>query len=374
MSGGALEFVLRCLRIAGDPSEEDWGRILEFSERTQLTLLLRNASGLPAWVGAAIETRSAKNARRLACLRETYGEISLAFGLRGIEFVFLKGLSHEPLGFSPLDRVQYDVDLFCDPDSIAEATKALRALGYAPHSDLSVSDQHLPPFVKPHQWRWRNDYFDPDMPIPVELHTTLWNGEEDRIRLSGPNLFWRRRLRDVHWLHVPDRIAYAALHALRHILRNDARPAHVFELACFLEGYAHDSDFWREWRGLHDRRLRQLQAVAFRFASEWFQCELPGFAAADIAELGPQVSAWFDEFAWSPASNLLQPNKHVLWLHLALAESLADRAVILRRRLFPIHSSRTHGASSASRLGHHASTIAPVLASGFRWWRRCAAA
>ena len=93
----------------------------------------------------------------------------------------LKGLTHTDLGANPLRRAQYDIDLLCAATDLSGAMRALVTLGYGPHSGQALSDQHLPPLVKPsHNWKWQGDYYDPDIPIPVEIHTTLWNDERDR--------------------------------------------------------------------------------------------------------------------------------------------------------------------------------------------------
>jgi hypothetical protein len=269
--------------------------------------------------------------------------------------------------------VQYDLDFLCQPSQSGAAVEVLRRIGYRAHSEGSLSDQHLPPMVKPEEWKWNGDYFDPDIPISVDLHTRLWNNESDRIRLSGLERFVERRCRDIPCFCLADRVAYAALHALRHILRNDARPAHIYELACFLDATARDSRFWENWATLHDSTLRRLQAIVFRFAAEWFKCDLPDIVSREVSRLPPQIQAWFHDFAWSPVMNILRPNKDVIWLHLALLSSAVDRLVILRRRLLPMHRPNLKGgAASAARVRYHTSAIAPLVVSGFRWWRRCA--
>ncbi len=366
-----LRFVCTALRVPARPPDDAWRRILDFADRTQLTLFLDGASVQPVWFQQQVGLRAVKNAERLRRLQIAYREISGAFSSAAIPFVLLKGFTHQAFGIDLLQRVQYDLDLLCEPHRAAAALDLLRKLGYAPHSERSLSDQHLPPLVKPHQWKWSGDYFDPAMPIAVELHTALWNASGDRIRLQGPDMFWNRRSLDFPAFILADRLAFASLHALRHILRNDARPAHVMELACFLETRARDDSFWRHWQDLHDPRLRAMQAVTFRFAREWFQCRLPSAAEQEVDRLSSRARVWFEEFAWSPVLNLLAPNKDVLWLHMALLSSVRDCLTVLRRRLLPLHVPGRGGVGE--RASYHASAILPALASGFRWcWRSTA--
>jgi hypothetical protein len=184
--------------------------------------------------------------------------------------------------------------------------------------------------------------------------------------------FWSRRcLIEVNGLRIPafcevDRVAFAALHVLRHILRQDAKPAHVLELARFLETRAGDTLLWDRWRSLYSPELRALQSVAFGFAREWFGCPLPS-----ATEQSEPVEKWFADCAWSPVTNLTVPNKDTVWLHLALIASRWDRVRVFCDRMLPL---RLPHEPFFARLGYHAEAFAPTLASGVRlWWRQDAA-
>ena len=49
------------------------------------------------------------------------------------------------------------------------------------------------------------------------------------------------------------------------------------------------------------------------------------------------VVAWFGDFAWSPAANLIRPNKDTVWLHLARSlESWRDRVRVFWDRMIPV--------------------------------------
>jgi hypothetical protein len=371
MMHDAARFAFAALNLSRTPDETGWRNLLAFADRTQLTLLLANAPGQPEWVRREIAGRAEKNLERLHRLQSAYRELSTAFDAEVIEYVLLKGFTHAAFGIDPALRVQYDLDVLCPPDQVERAVSSLRRLGYAPHSERSLSDQHLAPMVKPGDWKWAGDYFDPNIPIAVDLHTSAWSDEIDRIRLTGPDLFWQRRCRDYHAFSLVDRVAYAALHALRHTLRNDARPAHVYELACFLDARAHDYRFWNTWSAIHDPQLRRVQAVAFRFAHAWFRCGIPDAVDREFKMLNPRIQAWFNNFAWSPVSNLTHSNKDIVWLHMALLTSVRDRMTVLRRRLVPLHRpAKQERDGVACKIRRHVSAIGPALASGLRWWRR----
>ena len=227
--------------------------------------------------------------------------------------------------------------------------------------------------VRPFEWQWKGDYYDPDIPIAIDLHDRVWPEIVDRIRAPGAESFWiRRTLMSVGEQVIPalqpcDRLGYAALHSLRHILRNDAKPAHVFEIAALFSRRDGDQDFWNEWMSLHDEKLRLLESIVFRFASEWF------LGGRIVVPLPPALNAWFDEFAYSPLTNICRANKDVLWLHCALLPSIADRIRVARLRLLPLRAPGAIAASDTgwlSRAGYHTRALVSSLRSGARWWRR----
>lgn len=373
-------------QAAHDLNDSEWAELLAFADRTQLTLYLRGLPGSPAWVECAIESRYRRNLERRRRLRQAFIEVSQALEAEGIEFVLLKGFTHEAgLGIRGGLRAQYDLDFLCQSSDLARAYEIVQRQGYAPHGKRSLSGEHARPLVRASNWHWRGDYYDPDMPIPIELHDTLWNAAQEHLTIGDPGQFWRRRTSiDIDGRTIPalcetDRAAFAALHALRHILRHDARPAHVLELARFLDARAEDPRFWEQWRELYDPHLRTFQMVGFRFAREWFECSLPTALEAEWLSQPEPVIAWFRDFAWSPVANLRGRNKDTVWLHMALASSRRDRVRIFCDRLaplrFPHHDEPVpYWSRFLRRLRYHAGALAPALLSGLRWWRRRVAA
>jgi hypothetical protein len=346
---------------APDPllAENEQRELLELADRTHCTLYL---------AGYATPERLARNAGRYRRLRLAYDEAATALSENGIEFLLLKGFTHAvDSGLDPTRRYQSDLDILCLPEDTARARAALQQIGYADHGRAALSDHHARPLVKPFRWQWRGDYFDPDLPISIELHHTLWNSARDRIGIPDVHQFWSRRTllavegRMIPALAEADRMAFGALHVLRHILRNDASPAHVFELAQMLNLRADHQEFWQEWTRIHDSQCRALQAIAFQFARCWFRCSLSPAAEQEWQALSPSVHAWFREWTFSPLVNLVRPNKDVLWLHMALLPRRRDRLAVAFGKLIPMRLPR-----SADRIGYHAVALARVLTAGSR--------
>ena len=116
---------------------------------------------------------AANNLLRLRTLEGTYRQLSTL----PVEFVALKGITQcELFGIRPEDRAQCDIDLYCPRETVVAARDALVAAGYQPIAGLEAfPTDHLPALMRPTTWQWRGDFFDPDMPLAVELHFQFWN-------------------------------------------------------------------------------------------------------------------------------------------------------------------------------------------------------
>ena len=353
---------------------------LDFCHHAGLTLLVRDVQPL------ATARDAANNLLRLRVLQETYRWLA---GLP-VEFVALKGITQCDLfGIRPADRAQSDIDLYCPRETVENARDALLAAGYVPIAGLEAfPTDHLPALMRPSTWQWRGEFFDPEMPLAIELHFQFWNPRLECLSADGVDAFWTRRVRrpvggaNLAVLHPADAVAYAALHLLKHVLHGDTKPFHVYELASFLHRHAGDEAFWTEWRRLQSDTLRRLETVSFLLAESWFGCRLAEAVQEEAGRLPAATRMWFEEFGTSPAVQRFRANKDELWLHLSLLESRRDAWRVARRRLIPSNlppparatstaSSRAvYAAWFAARLRHHAVSLVTTVTSGVRWWWR----
>lgn len=366
--------------------DEDWRAALAFADRAQLTLLLgRGGENVPEWVRERLERNLSGNCKHTERLRGALFEIAGVFDARGIEFTVLKGFAHAAdFVPDPCVRVQYDLDLYCRPADVAAARDALLDLGFktAAAMDRCPLD-HLPTMVRLDGWKWSGDYFDPDMPLAVDLHFRLWDRETERFDAPGVEEFWDRRVemraggRRVSSLSKADTLGYAALHALRHWLRGSLKPFHIYELAWFLDRHCGDEAFWEEWREAHWEGLRRLECIPFRLAREWFCCREAAAVAEETAALPPAVDRWFESFAASPAEALFRPTKAELWLHWALLDSAGDKLRVARRRMLPLQRPGTadpdhiesagHLRQFGWRMAYHVRALAETARQAARW-------
>lgn len=394
----ALRFSAPAPELLYKLSDADWKSVLDFCGRAGLTLFLGALcrDDLPAWVAGRIARNIANNTERIGRLRAALVEIAAAFDARKIQYLLLKGFSHE-IDYSPDPylRVGYDLDLFAPAASLDRAHETLRAMDYVPieGTEDALAD-HYPPLIRKTGWEFRGDFFDPEIPASVDLHYRFWDPATERIDAPGIEEFWERRITQdgIPVLDAPDRLAYAALHMLRHLFRPAVRALHVYEIAYFLETKSGDDAFWQRWRDLHSEPLRRLQAVAFRLAESWFGCRMAPQPAEEIARLDDDVLLWFERYAAAPIEAAYRPNKHELWLHLALLDSPRDRRQVFLRRVFPatlpshgeavylpddqvtwgirLRRRIQYGAHLAGRLLHHARALPPLITEGLAWKTR----
>jgi len=329
---------------------------------------------LPGWIRERLDENAANYAIRRARIEQVYRSLHQSLGAAQIEFLALKGLTHAALFPVSIARVQYDVDLYVPLTEVTRANEVLMTEGWRPMPGMEAyPTDHLPVLIPEHNWKFRGDFFDPEMPLPVELHFQFWNPHLERLPATGTEQFWDRRVErpaagtSLGMLSPPDALAYADLHLLKHLLRGSVQPFHVFEIARLLDGLADDSRFWTVWAADHSPDLRLLEAVVFRLAREWFG----GRAAPAVEEamqwLPERTQQWFQVYALSPAMRDFRPNKDELWLHFSLLNSWDDRLSVGRRRLFPNAPAPRSRAILLRRLRHHTLSLPRALSTGLRW-------
>jgi len=392
--------VVRSLNFSVDHTEElrglsseQWMELLSLTDQAHITLPFahRCRSVMPEAVRHRHDYNLARHAARRAGIVEEHARIQDAMGAHGVQFLVLKGLAHTALhsGESYL-RPQYDIDLYCPPDSAPAAVEVATSLGYEAVWSADKNADHHPVMIRRTGWRWRGDYYDPDQPLALELHYRFWNPSLG-FAVHGADGFWDRRTRGVcdgivlPTLNPLDRLTYAAWHTLRHLLGGNLRICHVYELARFLNGSTSDHNFWSEWRAEGAPSERLAESISLRLAKEWFACKVNPVVEDYIGTLPADVERWFRLFAFSAIG---VPNKDELFLNFCLARNNQDRLRIAARRVFPVRvpvsapeahvarrslRSRSRNVADqawfmARRGLHHLRTLAPVARSGLRWW------
>lgn len=395
------------LRFSGDGrrapcnlSDADWKQLLDFCDRSHLTLSFAERCGecRPHWAKRRLKKCLAQNAVRWDRIKSAFEECASAFREADIPFVLLKGFSHCPDFITdPRARTQYDLDLLFTPEDVMRAYDAALRLGFEPLGGFErFPIDHLPTMVKKTGWEWTGDYFDTEIPVSLELHFRLWDERTERFAPAGLEQFWeRRQSRELEGLrftalHPADMTGYSCLHILRHLLRGGVRPSHVYELALLLDRRCDDDAFWKLWDEMHGPSLKRLEAIAFGLSRRWFNCRVSPRVANEIERLPVEIGRWLDVHGESPLVALFRPNKDDLWLHWNLLNSTGARLAILRRRMLPqqlpgavrgVHISSgniswklklTGGWAyllmMLGRAKYHAMAVLPTALSAVRWW------
>jgi len=344
-------------------SDAEWKEALAFADRYQLKLFLPDAG--PAWVREEIRRDRERNRERNRRFVQLFAEVERAAA--GLPIAVLKGFANRDVFPVHSDnRVQYDLDLYC-PENLREVRDALLGLGYeAIEGPFTL--------VRRSNWKWNGDFYDPEIPIAIDLHERLWDDAMEGFAVSGLEEFWPRRVRRsvagmrFQALAAPDALAFSALHMLRHLLHGDARPLQVYEIATLLEARAGDDAFWAEWRDMHPAELRRLEAIGFRLAEEWFGCACGAAVREEIGALSPRIGRWFERCAGSPLTAFYKPNKDELELNLCLLESPAAKARIVGRRLFPARLPRPFS-HAVARGFFHLRALVPAVSMMLRMRR-----
>ena len=401
--------VLEALQLQGaktrglaELTDAQWRDLLAFCDLAHLTLpLVRTcADAAPGWVRRQSDQNLADNRLRVQRIEAAYAEIARAFDDAGIKHVVIKGFAQYPDFVESLDhRMQSDIDLYCPEELIPAAQFALGRLGYIGDRTLDkFPADHLPEMTRKRGWQWRGNAYDPDMPPGVDLHFCFWNAATTRLPIHGVNEFWGRRIEQRRGnfrfpaLSSMDNLAFSALHILRDLQRGDWVIHHVYELAWFLHTHAEDDALWQSWKRCHDDSFRSLQAISFWLAREWFHCCLAAAVDLQISTIRRPVREWLERFSRSPLTGMFHPNKHGVWLHLALLESRWDRLLVLgdalmpfrlpavgapgqdatkgrhKRRWWPSQRYLKYVLHVAFRIGFHLQTLPNTLWHGFCWW------
>ena len=341
---GALQF--------GEPRKEElrhvtdseWKGVLSnwHTARLMMSLYQDSPEDFPDWVRAQLARYLSDTALRFERIKAAYARAAKALREVDADHVVIKGFSLWP-GYAKDARFRPhgDIDLYCPPDSILRARDALMALGYTPNRQQEhLAKDHLCTLMPEMNWQPHGNLFDPDMPVCLELHFCWWNEAVMRFCPAGVDQFWPRRIvRHIDGfsfpgLHPVDNLGYTTLNVVRDVFRGHPAPEQVYGLARFLHTQAHDHPLWRGWRALHDDPLRRLQTIAFRLASDWFNCRLPQDVREELDGLPVPIQVWFREFSKSGINSRFGSAKEGLWLHQEFLDSFQKKSYVLLRDLF----------------------------------------
>jgi Uncharacterised nucleotidyltransferase len=345
-------------------NESEWQRGLKMADTAGLTFhlleRLRNRgsfSSLPARIQDRLQTNEQDHTARVAAMCCEFLEFNRQLRSQSIRYLALKGLTYFPDFVDRIEhRVQYDHDFLIAQPDLERAFQLFQQLGYTP---LETSDKlpvdHLPTLIRKTGWRWKGNLYDPEIPRAVELHFRLWDETFDLIEIQFAEDVWSRAIHQkfqgecIPTLCPEDALLYGVLHAFRHLLRNDLRLSHLYELAYFLHTHPEDylppcqgetrgAYFWEGFpRTLHTHgKGPQVTATVFRLAAHCFNSRMAPAAQRMIRHhLSPAAELWIQHFGRIESVDCFRKSKSAVLLHLDFLDSDAAKLKLMWRKLFP---------------------------------------
>jgi hypothetical protein len=295
-----------------------WRKLLSFLDEHGLTLLFRrkfpNAS-LPDWVNQRLEQNFAENSKRYDSILFQQRKILRAFAAQNIDATLLKGLAIALQAYPDMrDRVQYDLDFFIRPAQLQQAARVCLDSGY--QLDKEQTPDHIC-MVPPETYVWRGNFFDPLIPLKIELHGQLWH-DRYYIDLSGllsePETIAAQdvRLQPARLLSAVDQFVFLNLHFFRHLFQNQVRLSHLYEMGVFLK----DARIWSDAMDRVGERLsaRGILLLNLHLVLQLFRLPKQTMpVGADESDLPFPVRTWLRNDAVNDLISRFYGNKnHVL--------------------------------------------------------------
>ena len=322
------------------------GLAIYFLDRMRLE---RAVETLPEGVLAELEKRRADNRVRTERILSELEAFTRAFDQRSVKYAVLKGVSLLPDYCPEMSlRTQYDHDVLVAPDSLDAARRALEEAGFRPKAEEG-SDAPLVYRKSEPEMRFTRKseaLYSPLFGRSIELHRTLWEGNEERIDITLSDDFLersgRRQWEDISFMALCDEdcLLFQVLHAFKHILRNWCRLSIFLEIAWFLKHRSGDSAFWESFgkRIENVRWAREATLVVFTLAEQLFGGVCPA-QMQDVLKspVSPALYLWIERYGRRSAISNFLADKSSLFLHREFVADPGEWAAIRRRRLFPMH-------------------------------------
>jgi putative nucleotidyltransferase-like protein len=336
-------------------NEDQWREALAFADTAGLTLFLRanlkrrgDFQRLLDSIQQGLEQRFQDNVVRTRAVCQELIEFNRLLQAQNIRYLNLKGQVLYPDFVDQREnRLQYDHDFLIDAQDLEKAYALFLNLGYSPLlSSPKLAVGHLPSLVRKTDWKWKGNLFDPAIPRAVELHFQLWDSEFDRIPIRALDDAWRNSgLTAFQSVSVPvlsreQTLLYSVLHSFRHLLRNDLRLAHLYEIGYFLHRRCEDSSFWAGFLKsiLTCSNSCRATATMFELARRTFDAEPAPMVRQFLSEhLSPAAAMWIKKYGVQESIHCYRRSKSAVFLHLDFVEGLIEKSVVIGRKFIPRH-------------------------------------
>ena len=336
-------------------NEDQWRQALAFADIAGLTLFLRanlqrrgDFQRLLGSIQQGLEQRFQDNVARTQAVCEEIIDFNRLLQTQNIRYLNLKGQMLYPDFVDQREnRLQYDHDLLVGAEDLQNAYALFLNLGYSPlPSSPNLAVGHLPTLVRKTGWEWRRNLYDPAIPRAIELHFQLWEPKFDKIPIRTLDNVWRdSELTSFQSVSVPvlsreHTLLYCVLHAFRHLLRNDLRLSHLYEIGFFLHCQSTSSSFWQRFLTSIHFCPMSCRAVAtiFKLACRIFNAETgPMVTQFMNLYLSPAAEIWLERYGVRESIHCYRGSKSALFLHMDFVEGLVGKGTVVGRKLIPRH-------------------------------------
>ena len=357
--------ILHYLNFNSSPSEHDgvlrqaskelWERGLGFADTAGLSLFLRaelrrrgDFYELPDSIQHGLEQRFRDNVLRTQAVTEEFIEFNQLLHAHDVEFLNLKGVMLYPDFVDAREnRLQYDHDFLISTHDLQKSYDLFLDLGYTPlPSSPKLAVGHLPTLIRKTDWKWTGNLFDPAIPRAVELHFQLWDSEFDKIEIRTLDRVWRdSQLATFPTVWIPvlspeHTLLHCVLHSFRHLLRNDLRLSHLYEIAYFLQHRSEKENFWPGFLNslLCCSQSCRATATLFELACRVFGSEPTPIVRQFIRQyLSPGADLWIERYGIPESIYCYRRSKNALFLHLDFVNGLSNKTIVMKRKLIPRH-------------------------------------
>jgi hypothetical protein len=335
--------------------EDQWRQALAFADTAGLTLFLRanlqqrgDFQRLLRSIQQGLERRFQDNVARTQAVCQELIEFNRLLQAQNIRYLNLKGQALYPDFVDRREnRLQYDHDFLINTQDLQKSYDLFLNLGYSPlPSSSRLAVGHLPTLVRKTDWKWKGNLFDPSIPRGVELHFQLWDSDFDRIPIRTLENVWRNS-ESISFQSVflpalsrQHTLLYCVLHSFRHLLRNDLRLSHLYEIGYFLHRGCEISSFWPGFLKsiLSCSNSCRAAATLFELARRTFGPQPEPMVRQFISEhLSRAAALWIEKYGVQESIHCYRGSKSALFLHLDFVEGMVGKGVVMGRKLIPRH-------------------------------------
>jgi hypothetical protein len=296
---------------------------------------------MPAEIAARFREARLQNTERNRRILHQLADLCTVFETAGIPVLVSKGLPLAHFYYRDLGlRVLFDIDLLIRGKDRDKALDLMRAARYVPFFPAQRIDREKILLWKPSEYAWDAErIFDPDRPVLVEMHTSLWQSDWHGFRLPSSLDIWIDPrdcvIEDVS-LRVPSEenlVIHLALHYACNALESNARLMHLLDVGLLLRRGATDLNWPRILRAIEGDGLQGFCYLTLELARQLCGSVVPPQVLSGLRQGTPRgIVGWLESKGLEDAlaMSIYEPDRSLIYdLHWNMASSWHARLRLL---------------------------------------------